>query len=235
MTRCCVSLDGLAAWREALGEGPDFAAAVALVDLAGGGRVRLCVSEALQPVTDADLHRLARSGPALEVCMPPSQALLRLAQEVRPDRVLLVEEDRYGTYSYGPLDFHKADREIAPILRGLEEADLPVGAVIAPDIENVKAAHGIGFKSLEFYSRYAADLPAAKRQPELERLSDASMLAAKLKFDIGVGGGLDFQNVEEILNAVPMALQVSVGRGILTRALLIGLERAVRDFRALIS
>jgi len=235
MTRCCVSLNALAAWRETTGEGVDLVSAATLVELAGGDRVRVCASEALQPVGESDLHRLAQAGPRFELCMPPSQALLRLAFEVRPDRVLLIEEDRYGSAFYGPLDLQKAQSEVAQILRGLEDADIPAGAVIAPDTEHVKAAHGVGFTSVELYTRYAADLPAPKRSVELERLADASMLAAKLRFDIGIGGGLNFHNVADVQNAVPTAVQVSVGRGVLSRALLVGLDRAIRDFLTLIS
>jgi pyridoxine 5-phosphate synthase len=235
MTRCCVSLNALVAWRDAVGEEIDLAGIAALVDLAGGDRIRLSVSENQTAIRDSDIQRLAQSVPLFELCIPPSQSMLRLALEVRPGRVLLVEEDRYGTSSYGPLDLHKADAEVAPILRGLIDADIPTGAIIAPEIDNIKAAHAVGFRSLELYTRYAADLPEEKRAPELARLTDASMLAAKLRFDISIGGGLDFRNVDTILNAVPMAVQVSIGRSLLTRSLLIGIDRAIRDFRALVS
>jgi pyridoxine 5-phosphate synthase len=235
MTRCCVSLNGLVAWRDAVGEEIDLAGIAALVDLAGGDHIRLSISENQTGIRESDLQRLAQSVPLFELCMPPLQSMLRLALEIRPGRVLLIEEDRYGTASYGPLDLHKADAEVAPILRGLSDADIPTGAIVAPDLDNVKAAHSVGFRSIELYTRYAADLPEEKRGPELARLTDASMLAAKLRFDISIGGGLDFRNVNPILNAVPMAVQVTIGRSILTRSLFVGIDRAIRDFRSLVS
>lgn len=235
MTRLCLELDALAKWRESVGESFDLGAVATLVDLAGGDCVRLCVSESLQHVSEADLQRLVQTCPQFELCMPPSQSLLRLMLEVRPSRVILVEEDRYGSSAYGPLDLRKADSEVAPIVRALEEADLPVAAVVAPEVDAVKMAHGVGLGGLELYARYAADLPEGKRGVELERLCDASLLATKLRFDIGLGGGLDYRNVVGVLNAVPNAGQVTVGRSVWRRALMVGVDRAVRDFRALIS
>ena len=102
MTRCCVSLNGLVAWRDAVGEEIDLAGIAALVDLAGGDHIRLSISENQTGIRESDLQRLAQSVPLFELCMPPLQSMLRLALEIRPGRVLLIEEDRYGTASYGP-------------------------------------------------------------------------------------------------------------------------------------
>jgi pyridoxine 5-phosphate synthase len=235
MTCLAVSLDALAIWRDQMGEKLDLVAAAILADLAGADRIRLTVREELQPVTEIDLHRMVQAVPHLELCVPPSQHLIRLALEVRPSRVLLVEEDRYRRCAYGPLDMRKATGEVSAIVRALEEAGIVAGAVIAPDSNELKAAHAIGFQGVDLFTRFAADLPAGKRAQELARLSDASLLGAKLKFYLGISGGLDYRNIGEVSNAVSNAVQVTVGRSVLVRALFNGLDRAVRDFRALVS
>jgi len=234
MTCFGVSLDALAMWRDQIGDKLDLVAAAILADLAGADRIRLTVREELQPVTEIDLHRIVQAVPHLELCMPPSQHLVRLALEVRPARVLLVEEDRYRRSPYSPLGLRKATSELSTIVRTLEEAGIAAAAVVAPDVEELKAAHTIGFQGVDLFTRFAADLPEGKRAQELSRLSDASLLAVKLKFYLGICGGLDFRNIGEISNAVSTAVQMTVGRGVLIRALYNGLDRAIRDFRALV-
>jgi len=234
MTCLGVSLDALAIWRDQIGEKLDLTAAAILADLAGADRIRLTVREELQPVTEIDLHRMVQAVPHLELCMPPSQQLIRLALEVRPARVLLVEEDRFRRSPYSPLGLRKATSELSAIVRALEEAGIMAGAVVAPEVEELKAAHTIGFHGVDLFTRYAADLPEGKRVQELSRLSDASLLAVKLKFYLGICGGLDYRNIGEVSNAVSNAVQVTVGRSVLVRALFNGLDRAIRDFRDLV-
>ena len=95
----------------------------------------------------------------------------------------------------------------------------------------MKTAHTLGLSDIEFYTGDLVDLPARERRSELERLGDAARIAAKLRIAIGAAGGLDFANVREILVAAPVAERIVVGRALIARAMLVGIDRAVRDFR----
>jgi pyridoxine 5-phosphate synthase len=120
------------------------------------------------------------------------------------------------------------------MLRALREAGIPAGVLIAADLEAVKAAHAEGLDAVEFFTGAIVDLPAPERRAELEKLGDAVRLAAKLRMTIGLGGGLGYRRLRESLEAAPAAERVAVGRAALSRAVLVGLDRALRDLRGLV-
>ena len=92
----------------------------------------------------------------------------------------------------------------------------------------------LGVGGVELFTGATVDLPTAERRGRLDALGDAARLAAKLRMSVGVGGGLDYRSVSEVLEIIPSADFVSVGRAVLARSLLVGIDRAVRDFSALL-
>ena len=77
----------------------------------------------------------------------------------------------------------------------------------------------------------AGDDREALRHRDFERLGDATRLAAKLRLSVGIGGGLGMRDISGVLQAAPVAERVAVGRFLISRAILVGLDRAIRDFR----
>jgi pyridoxine 5-phosphate synthase len=229
-------LDSLPALREATAaSGADLAAAANLAELAGASAVRLGVSEELRPVRESDVRELRAFARGFELCMSATQALLKVALELRPDRVLLSAEGWEGRGAPSPIDLRSRSAVVAPVLRTLEEAGLSVAILVAPEIDGVKAAHGLGAREVEIFTGTIVDLPPSERRHALEGLGDAVRLASKLRLGIGVGGGLGFDSVNEVLEAAPAARRVSAGRALVRRSLLVGMDRTVRDFRALVN
>jgi pyridoxine 5-phosphate synthase len=233
--RLSLVLDSLPALREATAaSGADLAAAANLAELAGVSAVRLGVTEELRPVKESDVRELRGFARRFELCMPATQALLKVALELRPDRVLLSAEGWEGRGAAVPIDLRLRSAAVAPVLRNLEDAGLSVAILVAPELDAVKSAHSLGARQVEIFTGSIVDLPPAERRHELEGLGDAVRLASKLRIGVGLGGGLDFDSVGEVLEASPAARQLSVGRSLLRRSLLVGLDRAIRDFRALV-
>lgn len=212
----------------------DLGAAVTLAWLAGSGAVRLTVNEDLNPVRLEDVQEARRIARFLELRMPANQSLLKIALEARPNRVLLSASSRETGAHGRELDLRRPAPGLEPILRGLAEAGIPAALAIGPDLEGVKRLHGLGVPGVEFSTRAIVDLPAHERRVALDRLADAVRLAAKLQLEIGIGGGLGFETLSEVLESCPTVSSVAVGRAAIGRALLVGFERAVRDLRALV-
>lgn len=234
MRRITLALDGLPSLREATASSDvDLAAAATLAELAGVDAIRLGVNEDLKPVRQEDVREARRAARRLELRMPPVMGLVKVALEGRPDRAVLAAEGRDGGAPAGPLDLRNRKLSVEPVVRALAEAGIPTAAVIAPEIEAVKRVHAESIPGVEFYTGAIVDLPAAERREEIERLGDAVRLASKLGIEVGVGGGLSYRSLPEILAACPAAEWVSVGRSVLARSLLVGLDRALRDLRAL--
>jgi pyridoxine 5-phosphate synthase len=228
-----LALDAMVGLREATHSGDiDVAAAVTLAELAGVDAVRLGIDDELKPVAERDVLNARRAARRFELRMAASPGLLKVALEARPDRVLLAASARDGGWAGGPLDLHSGARPLTPVMHGLQEAGIPVSLRIPPKLDSVKAAHAEGATGVELYTGAILDLPEVERKAELESLADAVRLAAKLRLRIALGGGLGYATASELLDGVPATEIVVVGRAAISRALLVGLDRAVRDLRA---
>lgn len=234
MRRLSLCLDSLPALREIAGTQFDLSAATSLAELAGVESLRLGIDEDLRPVAEADVQGLRRTAQLFELRMPASTVLLKVALETRPDVVVLAGDTFEGTLASRPVDLRAQSSGLTPIVRTLEEAGIDVAMLVTPALDSVKAAHGLGVQTIELFTGATVDLPGAERQGRLEGLADAARLAAKLRMTVGIGGGLDYRSVSEVLSVAPAVARVSVGRALLARALLVGMDRAARDFLALI-
>jgi pyridoxine 5-phosphate synthase len=230
MRALCLALDA------AIGAGAParlparLVAAATLADLAGADRLRVTVREDLAPIGAAELRDLRRCARRLELRIAPVPALVKCALEVRPDRVLLASETPPGQAS-APLDVAAWSAGLLGVLRTLREAGIEASLAISPTIDAVKAARGVDAANVELSTGALVDLPPRERREALTVLGDAARLAAKLRVSAGVGGGLDLASLVPVLEAAPSIEWVSAGRGLVERALLTGLERAVRDWR----
>lgn len=233
MRQLVASLESVCALREAGGAGEvDVCAAAMLAELAGADAVRLAVAEDLRGVRERDVRDVRRAVRSFELCMAPSQTLLKLALDVRPELVALAGEAREGALPRAPLEARSLGASVATIVRALREAGIAAVAIVAPELEAVKAAHAAGVASVELFSGTLVDLPPAERASALERLGDAARLAAKLRLGVRLGGALGLRSLPGVLAAAAVAEGVVIGRALVARALLVGMDRAVRDLRA---
>jgi pyridoxine 5-phosphate synthase len=234
MRSVTLALDAMPVLREAIGARCDLTAAAKLAELAGVRGVRVGICDELRPVKECDVFSLRENADAFELRMTPAQSLLKVALEARPDLVVLSAEPWEGGGNASPVDPRARTATLVPIIRALEEGGLPTAILVAPSLEAVKAAHGLGVAGVELFTGATVDLPASERRPALERLGDAARLASKLRLSVGVGGGLDYRSLGDVLEAAPVVDRVVVGRAVISRSLLVGMDRAARDFLALV-
>jgi pyridoxine 5-phosphate synthase len=236
MRALVLELDALPSLREATAaRDVDVPAAAMLADLAGVDAVRLGVNGDRKPVREEDLRDARRTARRLELRLRPSEPLMAVALETRPDRVLLAADGQEGRAASAPLTLRGAPAGLPGMIRTLVEAGIPVSALVQPTIEAVKQAHEEGIGGVELYTGALVDLPGPERAAALVALGDAARLAAKLRLSLGLCGGLGFRNVREVLEAAPAADRVAIGRAALTRAMLVGIDQALRDLRTLLA
>jgi len=236
MRSLTLELDALPSLRDAMAANDvDLPAAATLAELAGVDAVRLGVNPDLKPVREEDLRDTRRAARRLELRMPPLESLVRVALDVRPDSVLLASDRREGRTAASPLDFRTGASGLSSILRTFEDAGIGVAALVAPTLDAVKTAHANGIPQVELYTGALVDLPPTERRAALKQLGDAARLAAKLQLGLGLAGGLGYRTLPEVIQSAPVAERIAVGRAALTRSLLVGLDRALRDLRALLA
>ena len=230
--RIVVSLDSWPALRDFAGDDQsELGKAASLAELAGVDSLRLGIQEELSPVRESDVVSLRAAARSLELRMPISQTLVKLALATRPDRVVFVGDRHSATGPVPPLDARVVSASLANVLRTLSEARIRTSVRVTPDLDAVRAAHVQGVADVELFTGWLVDLPEPERKAALVSLGDAARLASKLRMGIALSGGLDERNLREVIDAAPSAERIVLGRGLARRALLVGLDRAVRDHR----
>lgn len=237
MRRLTLTLNALAILRAAASarRDVDLGVAATMAELAAVDAVRLGINEELKPVAEQDVGDVCRVVQSFELAMPVSQSLVKVAMEAQPERVLLAVEGGEGDLPSMPLDLRGRGISLAPMVRSLADSGIPVSALIKPEIEAVKAAHNEGVDGIELFTGAIVDLPPADRVRELERFGDAARLASKLRMHVTAGGGLGYRNLGEVIESAPSLVSLSVGRAAVARSILVGLDRALRDLRALVA
>jgi pyridoxine 5-phosphate synthase len=227
-----VDADAVAALRDHGGIGEPRLAAFALAaELAGADAVRLGVNESLRPVREGDLHDVRRVVRRMEMQLAPTPSLLKLALEVRPDCVVLASEPTPARRAGTPLDLAALRSGVPLAVRALREAGIPTLARVGPDAEAVKLARAAEVAGVEIATAGVVDLPDAERAAAWERCADAARIAAKLRLPLALGGGLASGTLRGLLALLASVEKIVTGRALVARALLVGVERAVRELR----
>jgi pyridoxine 5-phosphate synthase len=234
--RLGVNIDHVATLRQARrGTYPDPVTAAALAELAGADQITLHVREDRRHVNDRDLALLRQTvNGTLNLEMAAVQSMLKLALQTRPDTATLVPERREELTTEGGLDVVAARDEIRRVARALRDASIEVSLFVDPDPEQIKASHRADAQAVELHTgRYCEAKTQRDRSRELTRIVEAAKAAAKLGMRVAAGHGLDYWNVQPVARVEEIS-ELNIGYSIICRAVLTGMERAVREMKELI-
>lgn len=231
MTELIVALDAVALLRESRrGSEPDPAAAAVLAELAGAAGVSVGLRTDRRHAQERDaraLRSVVRS--ELSIRVPPTPEALKAVIPIRPDEVVLVPERSDSLAHDSGFDLASGGTSVSEAAGALREAGLRVLVLVDPEREQVRAGHRLGTGGLVLTgSRLgAARLPEVEAR-ELEAIDECARLCAKLGLRHRVGHGLGLRAARR-LGGLPSVPAVEVGHGLLARAMLVGMDRAVRD------
>jgi pyridoxine 5-phosphate synthase len=213
---------------------PDPVAAAALAELAGADQITIHLREDRRHIQERDLQVLRKTvGTRLNLEMAATQEMVKIAWESKPDLCTLVPERREELTTEGGLDVVSGRENVRKVVKTLRDAEIEVSLFIDPDLDQVKAAHRVEAQTVEFHTgRYCDARLASDRGRELSRLVDACKAAAKLGLQVAAGHGLNYVNVGPVA-ALPEIEELNIGHAIVARAVLVGMERAVREMKEL--
>ncbi len=235
MPRLSVNVDHIATIRQARrGDEPDPIAAAALAELAGAEGIIMHLREDRRHIQDRDL-RLARQTvqTKLNLEMAATEEMQRIALEVKPNIVTLVPEKREELTTEGGLEVFARVETLKTFIGRLQDAGIPVSLFIDPEEKQISAAKKTGAAWVEIHTgAYANAKNERDWNAELSKIVDAAKLAASLGLRIGAGHGLNYVNVKGIVR-IPEVEELNIGHSIISRASLVGIDRAVRDMIAL--
>lgn len=238
--RLGVNVDHVATVRQQRGTAyPEPVTAASLAELAGADQITIHLREDRRHIQDRDVRVLRETvGTRLNLEMAATREMLEIALDVRPDMVTLVPEKREEQTTEGGLDVVGHRERLEEYLDELTESGAHSSLFIDPDVEQVKASAQIGASIVELHTGDYCEAASAfvnrhvdtefDRNAELEKLQIAAAKADALGLVVAAGHGLDYKNVLDVA-AIPEFEEFNIGHSIVSRAVLVGFERAVRE------
>jgi pyridoxine 5-phosphate synthase len=232
MPRLHVNIDHVATVRQARRErNPDPVAAAVLCELAGANGITVHLREDRRHIQDRDVRLLRQTVKTfLNLEMALTDEMLGIALEVLPDAVCIVPEKREELTTEGGLDAAAAARRLEQVLPPLHEAGVESSIFVDPLPEPIEACARAGARFVELHTGRYANARGAAREAELQRLETAARYAHELGLRVNAGHGLDYDNVQPVAS-LPFVEELNIGHAIVSRAVLVGLDSAVREMQ----
>lgn len=219
-----------------------MAAAALMCEQAGADGITVHLRGDRRHIQDDDLHTLRHVvSTYLNVEIAATDEMVRTVLDVRPDAVSLVPESPEEITTRGGLDVFANFDTVRSAVDRLREGGLFVALFIDPDPRQVEAAHNAGAQQVELCTAVYAEATLGAKAihsegriravAELEKLSEAAVLAAQYGMHVAAGHGLTYRNVGAVA-AIPEITEFNIGHNIIARAVFTGLTDAVSLMRA---
>ena len=214
---------------------PDPVWAAALAELGGADGITIHLREDRRHIIDRDVRLLKETVQVkLNLEMAAEEEIIGIALETLPDQCTLVPEKRQEITTEGGLDVLGQEDRIAPACRRLQDAGMEVSLFVDPVAEQIAAAAALGADAVELHTgAYADAVSEEDTDREFEALVAAAESTREAELVLHMGHGLTYRNVSRIA-AIPGICEFNIGHSIIARAVLVGLERAVREMKALV-
>ena len=233
MIRLGVNIDHVATVRQARrASEPDPVAAAVLAALGGADGITVHLREDRRHIQDRDVRLLREVVTTrLNLEMACSDEIVEIALAVKPDEATLVPEKRQELTTEGGLDVVAHADTVRGAVKRLSAAGIHVSLFIDPDIEQVDMAKALGADAIELQTAsYSEAVGPRAVGDELAKLTTATSHAKARGLHVHMGHGLNYQNVRPIVR-IPGVEELNIGHSVVSRAVLVGLERAVREMK----
>lgn len=236
LIRLGVNIDHVATIRQArLGHEPDPVAAAILCELAGADGITVHLREDRRHIQDRDVRLLRPVVRRMNLEMAASDEIAALACEVLPDEATLVPEKREELTTEGGLDLITHRAQVEKVMKRLKASGIIVSLFIDPDCAQIETARTLGADAIEIQTaRYSEAKSKVEIDRELDELREATRMAVDLGMHVHMGHGLNYVNVQAVA-AINGVEELNIGHSIVSRAVLVGMERAVREMKHAIS
>jgi len=233
MAKLGVNIDHVATVRQARRTyEPDPVWAAALAEIGGADGITVHLREDRRHIQDRDL-RVLRDTVSVKLNMELAcvASVLEIACQVRPDQATLVPERREEVTTEGGLDVAGNRRQVADAVARLRAAGMEVSLFLDADERQIAAAAELGAQAVELHTGSYALAPLGKTQDaQLEILRRGAAAVVERGLILHAGHGLNYRNVQAVA-ALPHMCELNIGHSIVSRALFVGFEQAVREMK----
>lgn len=234
--RLAVNIDHVATLRQARrASEPEPVLAALLAEQAGAHGIVCHIRGDRRHIQERDLHLLRQTiKTKLNVEMAATAEMLSIARKIRPDMVSLVPENPDEITTQGGLDVITHKKHLKEFIRQLKKAGIKVSIFVDAEEEQIATCVEAGADLVEINTgKYAEAASEKERNRELEKVKKAANLAARLGLEVHAGHGLDYHNVQAIVEIKEIS-ELSIGFAIIARAVMVGLPQAVKEMVALL-
>jgi pyridoxine 5-phosphate synthase len=235
-----VNIDHVATVREARKTNePDPVWAATLAELGGADGITIHLREDRRHIQDRDLRVLMESvAVPINLEMACAADVIAIACDTAPHQATLVPERREEVTTEGGLDIVGSRDKVANAVRRLKDAGIVVSLFLDPDPAQLETAAGLGVDAVELhtgaYAHAAARHHTQEMSAALETLVAAGKQVRAAGLTLDAGHGLTYRNVKPVA-AIEGMHELNIGHSIVARAIMVGLEQAVRDMKRLLS
>jgi pyridoxine 5-phosphate synthase len=230
-----VNVDHVATLRQARkGIEPDPVMAATFAILGGADGITVHLREDRRHIQDRDLKMLKDFVPVeLNLEMAATKEMIGIATTIKPDLVTLVPEKRQELTTEGGLDVKAQKSSIRNAINKIQDEGIPVSLFINPDLEDITLSHQIGANMVEIHTGTYVNAKGERQEEELIRVINAVRHAIEMGLVVNAGHGLNYWNVKNIAS-IEGIRGLYIGHSIVSRAVFVGMERAVREMKDLI-
>jgi len=231
-----VNIDHIATLRQARGTRyPDPVSAAQIAEQAGADSITIHLREDRRHIQVRDVRILKETLlTPMNLEMAITDEMLSFAETIKPEFCCLVPEKREELTTEGGLDVKGQIERVKESCQQLSEAGIRVSLFIDADEDQIQAAADVGAPYIEIHTGHYADAADEKSAiAELKKIIHSVEFANNIGLKVNAGHGLSYNNVSQIA-AIPQILELNIGHSIISRAVLSGLDEAVKEMKRLI-
>jgi len=236
MVSLAINVDHVATLRQARGiSEPDPILAAGICELAGAQGIVVHLREDRRHIQDRDVRLLRQTVKSkLNLEMGATEEIIKIALEIKPDMITLVPEKRKELTTEGGLNVAGQKKNLQEVIARMRKAGIPVSLFIDPDSRQINAALEVGATFVEIHTgRYCDATTEQLRDKEFGFIATAAEEAYELGLRVNAGHGLNYLNTRRVA-ALGTIEELSIGHAVMARAILVGLDQAVREMLALL-
>jgi pyridoxine 5-phosphate synthase len=235
MLRLGVNVDHVATVRQARRiEVPDPVEAALLAEKAGADGITVHLREDRRHIQERDVELMRRRlGTKLNLEMATTPAMVAFAERLRPHDACLVPEKREELTTEGGLDVVANQQKIREAVQRLQDRGIQVSLFIDPERTQIEASKEVGAHAVEIHTGAYCNAAETEREKERRAVAMAAPLARSLGLEVHGGHGLNYDNVLPIAS-IPEIVELNIGHSIIARAVIVGIEQAVREMKQLL-
>jgi len=233
--RLAVNIDHIATIREARrAREPEPVAAAILAELAGAQGITVHLRGDRRHIKERDVELLRQVvSTKLNIEMAATEEMVDIALRVAPDCVTLVPEKRQELTTEGGLDVLGLGADLRGSIDRLRQGGIPVSLFVDPDPAQIEASARLRADAIEIHTGSYCAVRGAEQAQELAKIAAAVRAGQSLGLTVHAGHGLNYVNIRPVV-ALGGIEEYNIGHSIVSRAVLVGMERAVREMVALV-